>query len=725
MDVILTNKYGHALESQAKAIPNLSAQDFLKPMRLLLGDTKLTHPYKQHVWTYTCINAKATALKGVPFQIVRYKGQDKSTGRNIINSIRSAPLEKLYKKDSAYLKSNNFEQVEDGPVYELFNKPNPIMCRAQLWESYMILMTLTGEVFWVLDGGTHENGAVAPNELPKEIWPFGKDCFEPNLKDGSLVGWKRTAANGMPEKQFDISQLIRFYKFNPYEYLRGLAPFEVVQKPASQDLKAQIFNERFFENGAFLGGFLKIQDMLDPDKQKSLMATFNDKHQGAENAGKTGILAGGADFLWNPSTHNDMQYMDGRKWNRDESFAGLGVPKIKGSIYEDLQLATALQADKSFWNDQIIPEAHYIEDMINSRLFSGSIRETQGLYCLFDFSNVEALQTNNDSKSQIAERYYKMGWPINQINDRLGIGFEPVPWGDVAWMSASMVPIDENYADKEVVEPVPKPAEDKPAKIIRNIETKATTREKLTRLWIVRVFDTTEPQFKTKMERYWNRLRNEQIALFEQATKSLVKAVPSADELNSILFNNKEWQDKLKKTAVPYLNLAASYSLEDIADLLGTEIWETTDPRILSVLAEKEKKIVGITDRVWNKLKTSLSDGIKAGETITDLSNRIKTQFDIQSNNSLTQARTEIAQVASPVRHAVMVGEGVTKSDWSDSGDEHVRGDHIKLGASGTHKMDHNYMEDLGKSGTLMHPSDPSGPADQVINCRCVELPAN
>jgi HK97 family phage portal protein len=713
--MVMVNKYGAITEEKFfNGIPNLPSRVFMKPLLLINEKADLQRPYEQHVWTYSCIKAKSTALKSVPFIFVK---SDKSNAKTLIDKIRSTPVEKLYKKDQVYIKSEGFDIVENGAVYNLFNKPNPFMSKSQLWESYMILVSLTGEVFWALD---NNNKPIEMGKLPDSIIPYGASAFNLELDNNkNAIGWKRNKSVGLEEQLYQFNQIIRFYYYNPYSN-RGLAPETVTHKSGSQDLKSQVFSEALFDNGALPGGFIKIKEFLDPEKVKQLRSGFEDRHKGPTNAGKIGILQNDADYLPNPNTNSDMQFIEGRKWNRDETFAGHGVPKMKASIYEDLQLATALQADKAFWQDQIIPEARYIEEVINAKIFDGSIKEAQGMYCMFDFSQVEALQTNAGVKSEIAKRYFDMGYGINQINERLGLGFETVAWGDVGYLPAGLVPLSDDMSDsKEDPEETDSDKESDKKTIIRM--SNENRKEKILSSWIKNVFKE-ESVFQSKIKKYWFELRVEQLKTFEAATK----AVPSSAELDQILFDNQEWQEKLRKISKPFLYNAAELSIVEASNLLGVKPWTTYDPRVLTILNTKESKISGITDRFWNTLKSNLTDGIRAGETVQELSGRIRQQFNFVSSpaRTLTIARTELAQVASPVRHSVLSGEGVTKIEWTTASDENVRDDHTVFGEVGVVKIGHNFMDDVGKMGTLQYPSDMRGPAEQTINCRCVEIPA-
>ena len=735
--LFIANKYGQIVDTVLRGMTQLPGHTFMQPIYKLLNQDEIKEPYRQHVWTYACVSAIALAAQRVPFILIREKEvKGNRPVKALLREVRSVSPEHRYKWTPDKIYKLGFEPVESGPVYELFDTPNPLMCRSQLVESLVILLYLTGATFWVLDAGSSGNGAVDTNELPKEIWPFGQDWFDPevNKETGLLKRWKRIRRGDMPEVSFEPHQIIRFYKYNPYNFYNGLAPYEVVSRSASQDFKAQIFNENFFDNGATPSGFLKVKDFLTQDEQQSVYKAFRDKHQGYKNAHKMGLLQGDASIEWNPQTHKDMQFLDGRKWNRDESFAGFGVPKMKAAIYEDLQLATALAADKAFWLDTVIPNLHYFEDVINSRLFKGNIKETQGLYCMFDLSGVEALRPDMDQKTKVAKTLFDMAIPFNRINEKLELGFEEIPWGNVGWVSLGMTPIDNSFSVDDFNQVDGSATDESDYKesdskdsgktLYRNADSKAITKAKLSKRWIDRVFRPIEAGFQRKIRSYWNELRNHQIAKWNEATKT-VKAMPTSEELQEILFNSKEWQDKLLKFSKPFIYQSAKLSIDITFEDLGTTVWEISDPRIQAVLKVKENKIVGITERFWKRLRSSLVAGLDDGETLSELTQRIKMEFGHIASpaRTLTIARTETAQVASPVRHIVLAGEGVTKCDWSDSGDDHVRGDHLILNGLGPKPIDHNYMEDLGKPGILTHPSDPRGPADQVINCRCLEIP--
>jgi HK97 family phage portal protein len=718
----LANRYG-AVHATLKSAYPYQDTGFFRGIRLNMGDTSVTQPYKQHVWTYSCIKAAATAISQVPFILVREEKE--SRGRDhiseIIAQIKSCELRDRIKVGREEIKRRGLVPITDGPLYNTIMSVNPMMTRAQLWEATVVLMGLKGSCFWLLHDG--KDGPIQnQGEWPAEIWPVSPDGFEAVKQNGMLTGWKRKLSDGKDET-FKTWQLIRFYFYNPYDLLSGLSPYEVIKDSASQDMKASRFNEAILDNGGEPGGILMVPGDPSATEREKILAAWNDRHRGPGKEGKTALLTNNAKYDRNPRTHADMQFTEGRKWNRDETFAAFRTPKQISSIYEDINYATAQIQLKLYWENALIPQMIYFEDLIQGRLLNKS-KDALGVYCIFDLSTVEALREDLKDKASVAQIFNQIGIPTADIIEKLELPFERREWMSQWWAPMSLVPV--GMPGEEPEEPEPEPAGETAQQIRKAVKfiDRQIDKDKYWKLYISKVFDPIEEPFRKKIKMYWLKLRKEQLRLWDDYTRS-VRALPSPGELNDVLFNDKEWQEKLKRTCMPFYDATAKASVEQVADELGRPVWSVSDPRVQVILKNKANKVTNITHEFWLTLQDSIKQGLEVNETVTEISDRIKQQFNKAASHSrtLTIARTETAQCASEVRNANLKYEGVKKHEWVTAGDEHVRDDHKELGRLDPVQLDHNYMNDLGKPGTLKFPSDMEGPADQVINCRCVEIP--
>ena len=163
--LFIANKYGQIVDTVLRGMTQLPGHTFMQPIYKLLNQGEIKEPYRQHVWTYACVSAIALAAQRVPFILIREKeAKGNRPVKALLREVRSVRPEHRYKWTPDKIYKLGFEPVESGPVYELFDTPNPLMCRSQLVESLVILLYLTGSTFWVLDAGSSGNGAVDTNE---------------------------------------------------------------------------------------------------------------------------------------------------------------------------------------------------------------------------------------------------------------------------------------------------------------------------------------------------------------------------------------------------------------------------------------------------------------------------------------------------------------------------------------------------------------------------------
>lgn len=144
--------------------------------------------------------------------------------------------------------------------------------------------------------------------------------------------------------------------------------------------------------------------------------------------------------------------------------------------------------------------------------------------------------------------------------------------------------------------------------------------------------------------------------------------------------------------------------------------------RLLAVAGTKAK---GINETTMKMLRVALAEGVADGESIPQLAKRIDTLYldEIIPNRSTVIARTEVVGSSNYASHesasqfVQQTGIQLTKQ-WLATGDNRTRATH--LDADGQEVALDEYF-DVGGS-QLMFPGDPSGAADQVIDCRCTEI---
>lgn len=142
-------------------------------------------------------------------------------------------------------------------------------------------------------------------------------------------------------------------------------------------------------------------------------------------------------------------------------------------------------------------------------------------------------------------------------------------------------------------------------------------------------------------------------------------------------------------------------------------------------LQNAQNRLVGIGDELWNNARIALAEGLAAGESMPKLAARVRDAAEVTQPRARVIARTEAHGARQSVAHATtmrVAGESGTpeaiRRRWQATMDSRTRIDH-RLADGQTVALDEPFR--VG-TASLAYPGDPNGPAETVINCRCVSL---
>ena len=692
---------------------------------LFVSQGEVLKPYSQSVWVYATIKSIAMNISRTPF--VAYQGK--------------------------YGEAEEKEIIEWPEEYKVFSRPNPFMSMEMLIEAISTYLDLRGEAFLILEGRNNVS------EMPKEIWTFDPLRFDPIFVDKgkTLIGWKYVGLEDVP---FALHEIIHIKYFNPYDDYRGISPLIAGQVAVDQEYFANQYNKAFFKEGAPTGGFIEVEEGLTEAQYNRLLLQFESRHKGASKAHRIGILEGGGKFVEARITQKDMDFLESKKMNRTEIFATFKANPVAMGIYEDIKSYEGVkEARKSFWQECIIPRQELIVNTLWWSLFS-KIGSGQ-IWGEFDRSAIEALQEDFDKKLAAAERLTDMGWPINAINKKLGLGMEDVPWGDVTWKPIGMMPVSSPEGTTFPVEEVSKglnPKRQFEFKLPAEIES--YSKELKTGLEIKTSFPATveirprtilpvkftlikrSTQNKSaEAEIHWKIFLTKQIPLektfyskvkrflFEQRSRVLEKLHSSmSKDLSDEIFNENGEIKAMQKLVRPLYELSLKEGAGMAAEQVGNAsfIFNPLDKDFLGYMEMRVTKIPrGMVATIKDQLREAITEGINLGETVNELAERVKGIYNVASSRALTIARTESASSINAGRFIQLKNEGVKRHEWVTALDEAVRDSHKALEGSITDIGEE--FEFGGKGGFsggsgLKYPGDMGGEPGEVINCRCITV---
>lgn len=216
--------------------------------------------------------------------------------------------------------------------------------------------------------------------------------------------------------------------------LRGVSPLRAAREVIAGGSKAQDYGISLFDNSSVPPAVIEIPggdgDDAEGDaarvRARRIATTWNDTHGGTANAGKVGVLLGGATLKTIAVTPEDAQWLDTRKFAIQEIARYFGVPPhlIADSSNSTSWGSGLAEQNLAFGQLSLRPWIERIEDA------HGRLLSTHGLPDVFIKLNLDALL-----RASLSDRYESYSAGIDSgfltINEARRLeDLPPVAWGD-------------------------------------------------------------------------------------------------------------------------------------------------------------------------------------------------------------------------------------------------------------------------------------------------------
>lgn len=347
------------------------------------------------------------------------------TDKKTIQKYLSEPRTILETKDGRVIKRklNALEEVEDHPLLQLLNCPNPFMTKDEFFEMTVLHLELSGDAFWAIN--RDEDGQ------PSELWPL-----MPNLvsvipdKEKFIIGYIYTV-NGQ-QVPFGPDDIIHHKYANPMDFRRGMSTVAAAARAIDTDAHAADYNRKFFYNSAQPDAILYTDSEIDEKVYKRIQSEWADTYKGAANAHRTAILENGLKYQQISINQRDMDFLAGRNFNRDQILAMFGVPKSIIGLDDVISRANAETADYVFTKGKIRPKMLKLVNRINQDL---AIQFDQKLIVSF----TDPVPDDKDFELKQERQLVNVTHTVNEF--RAARGLEPVSGGDELYIASNMIPI--------------------------------------------------------------------------------------------------------------------------------------------------------------------------------------------------------------------------------------------------------------------------------------------
>ncbi len=676
------------------------------------GESQDKHPTGYETSTFggfNISNAKSSEL------LDEFKGWVAACVDAISDEIASIQL-KLFEVKT----DGTIEEVVDNEILELLFQVNEFTTKFDFFSMTSSFLELTGESPWWVEKDGSEKPINVYFLQPDKLTPVPSD-------DGTVV--KGYIYRPDPNQKFTLQpDEVIFIKFpNPANPFRGKGTLEKAARTVDIDNFSEQWNMNFFKNSARPDSILTIKDLdqMDQEQRDRLKNSLEKAHRDVEKSHKLLVLWGDMTLEKYSQSQKDMDFNEGNKFNRDKILGIFRVPKAIIAQTDGVNFASAKAAQFVFAKYTIKPKMERLVQQMNEFLLP-MFSNTERMFLDFESPVPEDKEFKLKEREAGVNKYLT----INEVREQDGL--PEVEGGDVIYFPLNLVPLGSSsqpigepqkviqlkVKGKKVIKFNPDrirqmkarnplywkiDALKKLAKGDIKEKIKALMKKELNSKTVKKVF-TQKQNFNfwkkqnAKINKFMPQARRAIRELFEKQRKIAKqnlkknKAVITKLIPTDITLNTKEAIEDTLELTLPILSELFKESGDETYDFIGLSdsVTDINEEGIKKLIGDNGQLFAkGITDTTNSMIIDEISQGLKIGEGITDLTKRIDNVFDLSQKFRATRiARTESVRYQNLAIEQTYIDSGIiAKKVWQTDGDPcprciSMQGKTVKLGGT-------------------------------------------
>jgi SPP1 gp7 family putative phage head morphogenesis protein len=601
-----------------------------------------------------------------------------------------------------YMESKG-EKLEGHEFLDLLDTPDvrfPELDGNTIIELTVAYRRLIGECFWVLcrEGSRITSILIMPpawclavptEQLPFfQFMPFGTVSNAPIRVQPQDVCW------------FKNPNIL-----DPYG--RGRGRTEAIGQMIDADEYAETAQKNYFFNDMTPPYWVNIPD-ADKTQLDSLQKTLAQRIGGFLNVRKP-VFTNAPESVTIQKlgdTGKEADFIETRRFFRDEALHHDQIPPEIMGILESSNRATIDSADYFMAKNVLAPECSSLCATINRQIVHPNYSED------VDFVIDPEIHKDEAFRLQVVQAGLSSG-ALTRADWKREMGFDVTPADDVYIIPFSLTEVPAGQAIPPKVEP-PAPIVDPIKKEKSYIEIKAPE------------------SWKEKAYKRADLKSREHEKLFIDATKKF-----AGMQKKRVLAAYPEWEkafdgaDEAMKRA---LALAWIETMDSGAKLAADTIDNVKKETVISWgdnlkvfnqwvdkygLMKARSMTQTTKDKIAKIIAKSMEDG--GTDSIAEIEEKIAGVFDeLATTRAMLIARTETMASINFGQITEYASQGIENKEWLATMDNDTRDTHLKMDGQVV-GMNEPFITENGDE--LAFPCDPSGPADETIQCRCTILP--
>jgi len=251
---------------------------------------------------------------------------------------------------------------ENGPLAELLARPNPRMSGFKLWEWTSSTRDIYGEAFWLKMRDEKKR--------VRELHPMhpANLIARRNLEGGLEYIYSTGARNVSMLPPIPEEDVVAFTAYNPDNLTRGLSNLEGLRMTLLNEDAARRATQAFWKNGLRPSTVTTHPGTLSQPAKDRLKANIDARHSGADNMGGSVVLDEGMTMQVFQLSAEEMQYIEGRKLNREEVCGAYDVPPPVVHILDHATFSNITEQLRSQYRDTMAPRFVGFESVVDHQL---------------------------------------------------------------------------------------------------------------------------------------------------------------------------------------------------------------------------------------------------------------------------------------------------------------------------------------------------------------------
>lgn len=369
-DTIFRRSYKNELD-EVKALPalvaskapNVSAQDELVKTVMDLVKGMSTPPKRgtsELIAAYNNIPRLRSIIGKMSESVAsaQWKAWYRAKGKGVNSAGKIPGQTTLTKKslDTARMKATmdgTLREVDTHPLLDLLEYGNPAIDGFSLMYLTNVYLDLVGEAFWVI--------SISDNGTPLALWPV-----PPNWVQSTPTGERpffRVNNQDIPE-----DDVVWFKVPDPVDpYGRGSGVGMSLGDELDTDEYAAQLSKAVFYNHAIPKGILSVKD-IDDEEAKAFQKKLEQRYGGPRKAGRVLVTPGDLSYKRLDQSFDELQMIELRTWIRNLLQQTYGIPPEIVGVIESSNKATIIAAEHIMAKHITMPRLERIRRPIQTQL---------------------------------------------------------------------------------------------------------------------------------------------------------------------------------------------------------------------------------------------------------------------------------------------------------------------------------------------------------------------